>query len=131
MTPEQKLKWAVLAKVAGWKKTLVPDYPCANVDELYAELVALDLHWDGRNELRCGQVETGLPCPSSRSYDGNAVAMQMPDGSWVGWTYWSGGGKYGNPEELDWMDSAYDVDRQSEEKVVVVHTFKLREAAAV
>ena len=47
----------------------------------------------------------------------------MPDGSWVGWTYWYGGGKYGEPEAIDWMDDAYDLACTEEEKVVTVRTF--------
>ena len=31
--------------------------------------------------------------------------------------------KHGNPEEIDWIQYAYDVDCVSEEKLVVVHTF--------
>jgi len=62
-----------------------------------------------------------------RHYESKAVAMKMPDGSWIGWTYWYGGGKHGEPEAIDWMNEAYDVDCHEEEKVVVVQTFKVRE----
>lgn len=127
MTPEQKLKWAVLAKVAGWDKKPAPEYPCPNVDELYDALVEEDAHWDGKSEVRGGEVETGLKCDWSRHYESKAVAMKMPDGSWIGWTYWYGGGKHGEPEAIDWMNEAYDVDCHEEEKVVVVQTFKVRE----
>src|SRR5512143_1962441 len=128
MTPEQKLKWAILARVAQWEKRNVPEYPCDNVDDLYDALVEADEHWDGKNEIRCGEVETSLPCPFSRHYESKAVAMKMPDGSWVGWTYWYGGGKHGEPEAIDWMEEAYDVECHEEEKLVVVQTFKVRES---
>jgi hypothetical protein len=123
MTPEQKLKWAILNKVAGWKKKPAPAYPCASVDELYGALVDAQEHWDGMSEVRSCGIETDLPCEWSRHYESKAVAMQMPDGSWVGWTYWYGGGKHGEPEAIDWMDEAYEVDCSEEEKVVIVRTF--------
>jgi len=130
MTPEQKLKWAVLARVAQWKKKTAPEYPCQNVDELYEALVESNDHWDAKSELREGQVETGMECEWSRNYESNAVSMQMPDGSWVGWTYWYGGGKHGEPDAIEWMGEAYDLDCHEEEKVVVVRTFKVREGGA-
>jgi len=127
MTPEQKLKWAILNKVAGWEKKPAPEYPCANVDELYSALVEAQEHYDGASEVRSCGVDTGLPCEWSRHYESKAVAMKMPDGSWVGWTYWYGGGKHGEPEAIDWMDEAYEVDCTEEEKVVTVRTFTARE----
>jgi hypothetical protein len=63
MTPIQKIKWLILAKVAAWGNTPEPDYPCKNVDELYNELVEANEHWDGKNEVRCSGIETELPCP--------------------------------------------------------------------
>lgn len=126
MTPLQKIKWLILAKTAEWDKSDIPDYPCENVDELYDGLVAKDAHWDGMNEVRCSGVDTGLSsCEYSRHYESDAMAMQMPDGTWVGWTYWYGGGKHGQPEAIDWMDEAYDVGCVEEEKVVVVRTFSV------
>jgi hypothetical protein len=47
----------------------------------------------------------------------------MADGSWVGWTYWSGGGKHGEPESISWMSEAYELDVKEEEKLVIVQTF--------
>lgn len=127
MTPQQKIKWAILAKVAECEERDVPEYPCSNIDELYDELVEKDGHYDAESELRCGEVETNLPCQWSRHYESDAVAMQMPDKSWVGWTYWHGGGKHGNPEEIDWIEDAYDVECSEEEKIVVVRTFSLKD----
>ena len=50
----------------------------------------------------------------------------MPDGSWVGWTYWYGGGKHAEPEVMDWMGEAYPLDCVEEEKMVTVRTFTKR-----
>ena len=125
MTPEQKLKWVILAKSAEWNNKPAPDYPCKNVDELYDLLTESDEHWDARSEVRTSGTETGLECPSSRNYESKAVAMKLPDGSWVGWTYWHGGGKYGDPDGIEWMGEAYDVECHEEQKMVTVQTFTI------
>ncbi len=124
MTPEQKIKHAILDLAARWsKEPIAVDVTADNVDELYQALVDADEHWDARNEIRGSGVETGLQCPSSRHYESEAVAAKMPDGSWVGWTCWYGGGKHGEPEAVDWMDEAYFLDCKEEEKMVIVRTF--------
>lgn len=92
-----------------------------NIDELYDEC---EDKQDVIYEVREGDYETKLPCQSSRHYESKSVAAQAPDGSWVGWTYWYGGGKHGEPEAIDWMDEAYDLEVTEEEKLVVVRTFK-------
>lgn len=123
MTPEQKIKWAILLLVAEWGENCPPEITPENVDGLYDALVAEDRHWDAMNEIRSGGIETGLECDFSRHYESDAVAKQMPDGSWVGWTYWYGGGKHAEPEVIDWMNSAYNLDCTEEEKMVTVRTF--------
>lgn len=123
MSPTQKLKWSVVAKAAEWRGRALPEYPCANIDQLYQELVDSGENWDAEEEIRGGIVETGLDCEWSRHYESKAVAMQMPDGSWVGWVYWYGGGKHGDPGSVDWMGDAYEIECQEEEKLVVVRTF--------
>lgn len=123
MTPLQKIKWLILCVDARWQKTDAPAYPCENVDELYEKLVEQDRHWDAKGEIRCSGIETGLPTEYSRHYESKAVAMQVPDNSWVGWTYWYGGGKHAEPSAIDWMEDAYDVECVEEEKTVIVRTF--------
>ncbi len=123
MTPEQKIKHAILNIVAKWADAPAPDVTAENVDELY-EAADESYVQEARSEVRSGEEETGLPCDWSRHYDeSKSVAAKMPDGSWVGWTYWYGGGKHGEPEAIDWMDDAYDLDCAEEEKVVTVRTF--------
>ena len=94
------------------------------VDVQYNELVELKLHWDYEYEFREGQVETKLPCEYSRHYESKAVARKMTDGSWVGWAYWYGGGKHGDPEGVEWMEDAYDLELTETEKMIVVQEFK-------
>lgn len=123
MTPTQKIKWAILAKVAEWNNATLVPITADNVDDLYEQLEEADAHWDAKNEIREGEFETSLPCDQSRHYECKAVAAQMPDGSYVGWDYWFGGGKYGEPEGIEWMDDAYSVECLEEEKMMIVRTF--------
>lgn len=120
MTPEQKLKWVALNVQAEWDDKPLPDVTVDNVDDLYDDEECLQ---DAKSEIREGEVRTGLTSDSSRHYESDAVAAQMPDGSWVGWTYWHGGGKWGEPEGIDWMDEAYDLNVEEKEVMTTVRTF--------
>lgn len=94
------------------------------VDEQYDALVETGEHWDFISEFRGGQVETKLPSDYSRHYEAKEVAAKLSDGTWVGWTYWYGGGKHGNPEEVEWMEDAYNLEVTETEKLVVIQEFK-------
>lgn len=130
MTPEQKIKHAIILKAQEWDQAN-PNEPITadNIDEMFDELNEDWALQDATNEVRCTGTPTGLPAPGSRNYESTAVAAKMPDGSWVGWTYWYGGGKHGEPEAIDWMDEAYDVTVVEEEKLTIVRTFARVEAA--
>lgn len=127
MKPEFKIKYCILAQY--WRAengleistTLTQD----EVDELWEEYEG-DLYCY-LSDFREGEVETDVECEYSRHYESQSVAAKCPDGTWVGWTYWSGGGKYGEPEAIDWIEHAYDVECFSEEKLVLVHTFSKKE----
>lgn len=123
MTPTQKIKWLVLATLADWRKTPPPPYPCPNVDDLYDAEEGSDDLYDAANEVRSSGEETGLSSPPSRNYETTAVAKDLPDGTWVGWTYYYGGGKHSEPGSVPWMDDAYTVTAHEETRVVRV--FKL------
>jgi hypothetical protein len=121
MTPEQKLKHSIITQSDTYSGH-VQEEPITqeNVDELYDDLGD---KWDFLCELREGEIETKVPCEDSRHYESKSVAAKTPDGSWVGWTYWYGGGKHGEPEAIPWMEDAYDLDCTEEEKLVTVRTF--------
>lgn len=135
MTPTQKIKHAIVladfnSRVGyGEAPEPLPEITADNIDEVFDERGAEWQLQDSTDEFRQGEVETGLPCEWSRNYESKAVAAKMPDGSWVGWTYWYGGGKHGEPEAIDWMEDAYALDVVEEEKVVTVRTFSRAEAA--
>ena len=118
MTPIQKIKYL---RVVGAGREL--PYPCEDIDTIYADAEDEDELWDTLSEVRAGEVETGIPCEYSRHYESYSVAAKLPDGSWVGWTYWYGGGKHGDPESIDWMEDAYDLDCLEEVKLMTVRTF--------
>ena len=125
MTPEQKIKHALILLASEppiCKLDIVP-ITADNVDDLYDDIDATDCIYD----FRQGEVETNIPTPYSRHYEAKSVAALMPDGSWVGWTYWYGGGKHGDPESIDWMEDAYDLNVVEEEKLVIVRTFSIKE----
>jgi hypothetical protein len=120
MTPQQKLKHLILNRHADLTQQDTVEITADNVDELYD---AIDEPWDARSEVRSSGVKTGLPCDWSRHYESDAVAAQAPDGSWIGWTYWYGGGKHGEPEAIDWIEDAYDVTVTEEPRTIIHRTF--------
>ena len=116
MTPKQKIKHAILLLAENPPSNITED----NIDDLY-DLYSID---DIVQQIREGEIETDIPeTQYSRHYAARSVASIMPDGSWVGWTYWYGGGKHGEPQSMDWMSDAYNLDVVEEEKMVVVRTF--------
>lgn len=121
LSPEYKIKQEIINLALAWD-----DKPPVNlsteeeVDKLWDEF---DYLCDAKSEIREGDVETDVPCDYSRHYESKSVAMKCVDGTWVGWTYWYGGGKHGEPEAVDWMEYAYNLDVKEEEKLVVVRTF--------
>ena len=125
MKPYQKiLKTILLEAISTATIEYDGDITEDSVIELYDYLlVGNDLHHDFENEFREGICRTDIPTMYSRHYESYSVASQMFDQSWVGWTYWYGGGKYGEPEAIDWMSGAYDLACTAEERVVTVHTF--------
>ena len=128
MTPYQKLQYLILSKAAKWDEIELGEVTPENIDDLWDKHENLDSIYDATNEIRQSwDEETDIPCEGSRHYESKSVAAKMPDGSWVGWTYWYGGGKYGQPEAIDWMESAYNIDCVEEARVVTVRTFTKRE----
>ena len=130
MTPSQKLLHMILLKHQEWTPGFLDGVviTAENVDEIYEQENEEYGLQDAISEMRYSGTNTGLPAPHSRHYESDAVAEQYIDGSWVGWTYWHGGGKHGEPEAIDWIEDAYDVNCAEEEKMVVVRTFTKAEA---
>lgn len=128
MTPEQKIMHMVLIKHASFDDvyTVPEDLSAENIERYYNEADDADGGYalqDARSEIRCSGIETNIRPPSSRHYEAKSVAAQYIDGSWVGWTYWYGGGKHGEPEAIDWMDEAYDLNCEEKQVTVTQRTF--------
>lgn len=127
MTPEQKLKHLILICNAEMGGEPEPENVTAdNVDRLYQEALDNDEAGnlqDAREELRGGEIGTNLPPPHDRNYESNSVAAQYLDGSWIGWTYWYGGGKHGEPQAIPWIEDAYALTCVEEPRTIVHRTF--------
>ena len=93
---------------------------CLRAYEFLDELGYLQ---DARSDFREGEEETKIQAEWSRHYETKSVAAKMFDGSWVGWTYWYGGGKHGEPEAMDWMGNAYDLGCEEKEELVINRYF--------
>lgn len=82
---------------------------------------------DEVEDFRCNGQTTDLPCEGSRHYESEQVALQLDDGTYISWTYWSGGGKHGEPESMDWMGKAYEVNCTEKEVPMTIYTFTVKE----
>jgi hypothetical protein len=99
MTPQEKINWLIMVTAMCMKGNLPnpPPYPeLPNID------IPSDYLQDAKEQVRSGGVETGIAEHRYfRHYERREVAAKLPDGTWVGWPYWYGGGKHGCPEEID------------------------------
>lgn len=97
-----------------------------DINKAWTELYA-DWLGDAKCEFRHSGEDTKIPARDwSRHYESKEVGVKLDDGSWVGWTYWSGGGKHGDPDGIDWIEDAYDLNVLEEEKLMIVRTFKIK-----
>jgi hypothetical protein len=122
MTAEQKLQHMVLLRHAELNSQDAPtDVTAENVTDLFD---AIDEPYEAMSEVRGSyETETNIRAPYSRHYEAKSVAAKAPDGSWVGWTYWYGGGKHSEPDAVEWISDAYDLTCTEEQKMVTVQTF--------
>jgi hypothetical protein len=123
MTPEQKLKCVVINLLLKWRKVPLLPFSPDTADSAWQSALEDDNFFDAMNEVRSGGKPTDLYTEGyegyERDYDGKEVARQMPDGSWVGWTYWSGGGHHGEPGVVPWLGQAYNVTCKEELRLVL------------
>ena len=127
LTPEQYIKQAIIDRAKDFFEEIkiTEDITTPEgIEAAYERLDNEDFLQDARDEIRQSGEETDIPCGYSRHYESNAVAKKMDDGTWVGWDYYYGGGKHGEPSAMPWIDDAYFLECKEEEKVVVVRTFK-------
>lgn len=134
MTPSQQLKREILLAANRLYDYEIPEnINDQNVDSLYSELEQEDWIRDAQEEVRYTGEASGI-CRAhgpeffsvQRHYESEEVAKKMDDGSCVGWTYWHGGGKFGCPQDIPWVEHAYAVDCVEEEKTVIVRTYSVK-----
>lgn len=130
MTPPHQLKLAILRKAIDWGDlTLATDAGTLTPDEIEALYDQHeDLLQDAREEIRCTGFTTDIqdPTPWMRgldNYEHESHALQLEDGSWVGWTYWYGGGKHAEPSSIPWMEYAYALNCTETQVMVTQRLF--------
>ncbi len=130
MTAEQLIRREILRQAQADGEPVASNFgpleTSEQVETAYDKLIEADVNLDYEVTFRCGQVETDIPAPGSRHYESKSVAMKTADGQWIGWTYWYGGGKHGEPGAVPWMEDAYLLDVIEEQKTVTVRTFEKR-----
>lgn len=133
MTAPQKLKWAILMDAYHRAGYPAPTVCAATIEEWWEKAEENELEHiagtfgDAMCEFRSSGFETDLPTPyenQARHYEYNEVAAEMPDQTWVGWTYYHGGGKHSDPDGIDWIPGAYFVEMKVEMKPVRVFSLK-------
>jgi hypothetical protein len=137
LTTLQKLKHLIIIKAivdfdyicpSSCIAAIISRYPTSNqIEDVYDDLHMNSIIYDIQSGIRQGEEDTLLSCPSSRHYESKSVAVEYFDGSWIGWTYWYGGGKHGEPDCIDWMEDCYDIICDKEEKRVIIKTFTKKE----
>ena len=131
MTAQQKIKHLILLLAIKREQIAIEEAITAeNVDALYEKHDEDGGLQDARNEIRCGEHRTEVKdqTPWSRGlsyFESHSVAAKAPDGSYVGWTYWYGGGKHAEPEAISWMEFAYDLTHTEKQVMVTEHHFEL------
>lgn len=121
MNPEQAIRAQILKDLSNGKPR--QKITKRNVDTLWEELHQ-DVQYEQLEEFRGSGEETGLPTNVvSRNYECKHLARVLDDGTCVGWIYWFGGGKHGDPSSLDWMTNAEFLHYNTEERLVEVTTF--------
>ena len=127
MTAEQAIKQQIMRNVSACTYTNFEYDPVNDIDSEWERLYDTDLDslYEALSDFRYDyQYETGLPCPSCRHYECKAVATMLDNGQMVGYNYWFGGGKHGEPSEVEWLDGAYFLDSHIETREVRVFTKK-------
>lgn len=123
MDASEKLKELILFKAYELGDLEVLPKQSSDVSDQYEQLIDCDGHWDAESEVRSGEFDTEIECEWSRHFESKSVAAKCFDGSWVGWTYWYGGGKHSEPESIDWICGAYAIDCVEKEEVVTTRKF--------
>lgn len=125
MTAPQLIIKTILIRLASNGIAGIPEITKDNVDSLYDQFVVDDetgVAQDIVSEIREGNFQTDITPDYSRHYESRSVGAKIDD-KYVGWAYWFGGGKHGEPSAIGWIEDAYFLDL-IETKMVPVMVFK-------
>lgn len=114
MTPEQKLIQLIVKLSSERRGEEISLDDWREVEKFYKEKDC----WEAQSEIRHSGVDTDILCGFSRHYDVESRAVEALDGTWIGYNFYSGGGKFGEPEAIEWIKDAYEVKVVKEEMVV-------------
>lgn len=129
MTAPQLIIKTILIRLASNGVTGIPEVTEANIDSLYDQFILDDdtgIARDTLSEFRSGEFKTDITPDWNRNYESRSVGAKIGD-QYVGWTYWFGGGKHGEPSAMGWIEDAYFLDLV-ETKMVPVMVFKKKES---
>lgn len=111
MTAEQLIKRHIIMECGD------PD-PGENVDQEW-ELHCEDLE-DHLHDFRYSGEPQDKAVDDGRYYSSRQVYRKLSTGETVGWTYYFGGGKHGEPGAIDWVEDAYLLEVTKEMRPVKV-----------
>lgn len=74
-----------------------------------------------------GEKSNIEPESYDRHYDSESRYVECVDGSFVGFLYWTGGGKHGNPMNIPFIEEAYDLKLEREYTVTKLEFSKVNE----
>jgi len=129
ISPEAALHRHILEQASQWDETiklpeLLTEKQIYDFYEECRENHLCDTLYEARENIRETGEETGISSDNhSRHYESEEVAAKMSDGTWVGWTYWHGGGKHGEPAAIDWIGDAYYLSCEEKEVLTIQRTW--------
>jgi len=124
LTPHQLLKKKIVGRInsQNYNDFHEPIGTPEEIEAAYDLAVFKRIHWDFVEEVRDSGIKTDLPAPFNRNYEID-IHAHFIDNQWVAFPYYYGGGKYGEPGAMPWMEESFFVDCKEEERVVTVRTF--------
>ena len=102
-------------------------YPGLSEEEKKDEELVEDYISDIKQDHRSGEFNTQIDTEYLRYYESRGVGIHLENFQGftgdIGWTYWYGGGKHGDPAAIEWVDHAYFIELEKEE-VITVRTYR-------